>query len=483
MTPQELKKSIIQLALKGQLTNHFSSSSVDDLLNLIKVKRDELVKKGLAKKAKISTPFEETPFDIPETWKWVRLSDVAFVNGGYAFKSSDYKEQGIRIIRISDFNEFGFVDSKIVRQEYKDEYEPYVLNINDILLCMTGGTVGKSYFVESMSEPMVTNQRVATIKIINPCQKYINYVILSPFVQKIIQDSKNSTNDNISMDTIYDFPIPLPPLDEQEQIVSVIEGLLPLIEKYGEAWEKLEAFNAKFPTDMKKSILQTAMKGKLVEQLDSEGSGQELLNCILDTQKSMYKKGQISKPKKYGEITEDEIPFEIPDNWVWARLSDVVYNHGQETPTDTFSYIDIGSIDNVNQRLNEVENLVEAKNAPSRARKIVEFGDIIYSTVRPYLHNMCIIDKKFSRKPIASTGFAVLCPFNGLSNKFLFYYLLSPQFDEYANRTDNSKGVAYPAINDDRLFRAVIPLPPLKEQERIVAKIEELLPLCRKLVK
>jgi len=172
----------------------------------------------------------------------------------------------------------------------------------------------------------------------------------------------------------------------------------------------------------------------------------------------------------------DEIPFEIPDSWEWVRLGSIVYSRGQMKPTSDFCYVDIGSIDNKRQRLGDTENIVTPDKAPSRARKIIDVGDIIYSTVRPYLHNMCIIDRQFSLQPIASTGFATMTCYSGLLNKYLFYYLLAPDFDNYANDTENSKGVAYPAINDDRLYKALIPIPALAEQHRIVAKVEELLP-------
>ena len=172
----------------------------------------------------------------------------------------------------------------------------------------------------------------------------------------------------------------------------------------------------------------------------------------------------------------DGVPFEIPDNWEWVRLSKIVYNRGQMTPANDFCYIDIGSIDNKHQKLSDEENIIAIDKAPSRARKIVDIGDILYSTVRPYLHNMCIIDRSFSHQPIASTGFAALTCHTGFYNEFLFYYLMSPVFDAYANDTDNAKGVAYPAINDNKLYKALIPVPPAAEQKRIVEKIKKVLP-------
>ena len=249
---------------------------------------------------------------------------------------------------------------------------------------------------------------------------------------------------------------------------------------------------------LKNSILQLAVQGKLVPQDSSDEPASVLLQRIKAEKQELIKAGKIKKDKKSSEIfrgasrnlpytfceqigkeirdISDEIPFEIPDSWEWVRLGSIVYNRGQMKPTSDFCYVDIGSIDNKRQRLGDTENIITPDKAPSRARKIIDVDDIIYSTVRPYLHNMCIIDRQFSLQPIASTGFATMTCYSGLLNKYLFYYLLAPDFDNYANDTENSKGVAYPAINDDRLYKALIPLPPLSEQHRIVAKIEELLP-------
>ncbi len=230
------------------------------------------------------------------------------------------------------------------------------------------------------------------------------------------------------------------------------------------------------PERLKKSILQEAIEGRLVPQDPNDEPASVLLDKIRKEKAKLVKEGKLKKKDLVETpIEEDEIPFKIPESWHIVRLGEITYNHGQKTPDEDFSYIDIGSIDNKFQKLNDEENIIKAKDAPSRARKIVKRGDVIYATVRPYLHNMCIIDKDFSKEPIASTGFAVLSCINGLYNKFLFYYLLSPVFDSYANDGDNAKGMAYPAINDKKLYNGVVPLPPLAEQHRMVEKIEQLL--------
>ncbi|MBV1759068.1 MAG: restriction endonuclease subunit S [Dethiosulfatibacter sp.] len=230
--------------------------------------------------------------------------------------------------------------------------------------------------------------------------------------------------------------------------------------------------------DLKNSILQLAIQGKLVEQREEEVTAKELLEKIETEKKQLLNEGKIKNQKALPPIKEDEIPFDIPDSWEWVRLGDITHNWGQKKPDSTFDYIDVGSIDNVNGKLSDNENLVEAKNAPSRARKLVKKGTVIYSTVRPYLLNICIINKEFKHEPIASTAFAILHPFIGFNEIYLYYVLRSPMFISYVNST--MLGVAYPAINDANLLSGLIPLPPLEEQKRIVAKIEELKPYVDK---
>lgn len=231
------------------------------------------------------------------------------------------------------------------------------------------------------------------------------------------------------------------------------------------------------PQELKNSILQLAVQGKLVSQDPSEGTGEELYRQIQAEKQKLIKEGKIKKGKPLPEITEDEIPFDIPESWKWVRLGSAVYNWGQKQPENRFCYVDVGSINNQKHTLNNNNTVVEAKDASSRARKIVKREDVIFATIRPYLQNICIIDRDFPYEPIVSTAFAVMhCP-NGLYNKFLYYYLLSPSFMSFANATDKAKGVAYPAIGEKDFFNGILPLPPLAEQKRIVAKIEELLPL------
>ena len=234
--PERLKKSILQEAIEGRLVPQDPNDEpASVLLNRIREEKQQLVKEGkLKKKDLIETPIteDEIPFEIPESWEWVRLGYVSKLLGGFAFKSHEYTSEGSRVIRISDISEKGFVNNNIVRHSYNENLNQYVIYPKDILMAMTGGTVGKSLFVNTVpEEKMLLNQRVALIRCYDILVDYIDYVIKSNYIQSIISDSKNSTNDNISMADIFNFMIPLPPLAEQHRIVEKLEQLLGEVDK------------------------------------------------------------------------------------------------------------------------------------------------------------------------------------------------------------------------------------------------------------
>jgi len=229
---------------------------------------------------------------------------------------------------------------------------------------------------------------------------------------------------------------------------------------------------------LRELILELAVRGKLVPQDPTDLPASDLLEKITREKARLIKEGKIKKQKPLPEISEDEKPFELPAGWEWARIGDIGHDWGQKTPENDFTYIEVSAIDNVAGIVKSPITL-KSSEAPSRARKIVQVGTVIYSTVRPYLKNICVIEQKYSPEPIASTAFAILHPLQKMPGRFIAFYLKSPVFVKYVESIQT--GIAYPAINDKQFFGGVISIPPLAEQHRIVAKVDELMALCDQL--
>lgn len=229
---------------------------------------------------------------------------------------------------------------------------------------------------------------------------------------------------------------------------------------------------------LRELILELAVRGKLVPQDPTDELASVLLERIAEEKAQLVKEKKIKKSRKYEAIDESSLPFDIPSNWEWARIEDLGHDLGQKKPDQTFTYVDVGSI---NKELGFIEDpsIMQASEAPSRARKLVKENTVIYSTIRPYLLNIAVIDRNFSPEPIASTAFAIVHPLSGVSSSYIYRYLRSPSFIEYVESVQT--GVAYPAINDKQFFYGLIPVPPTKEQHRIVAKVDELMTLCDQL--
>ena len=554
MTAQQLKNSILKLAISGKLVPQDPNDEpASVLVEKIRKEKEKLIKEGKIKKeknpsyifrgkdglfyekfisvgenvtnknigvnttgknvgAKLCKPIEnvkdssakcineEIPFEIPESWEWCRLS---FANEIYTGNSinENVKKQKYTNIKAG----YNYIGTKDVGFNNEIDYDngikiPFneinfrIANKNSVLLCIEGGSAGRKIAI--LKEDVCFGNKLCCFRQYCINEKFLYYYLQSNLFIDVFKENTTGIIGGVSVNTIKSLFLPLPPLQEQQRIVLEIERYLPLINEYNKLQTELDTLDNEFPEKLKKSILQEAIKGKLVEQDPSDEPASVLLDKIRKEKEKLIKEGKIKKDKNESIIykrdnsyyeklngvekcIDDEIPFEIPESWEWARLKSIVYNNGQTKPNEDFCYIDIGSIDNISNKLNDTELIISPKDAPSRARKIVKYGDIIYSTVRPYLHNICIINREFSHKAIASTGFAVMSCFKGLNNQYLFCILLSPQFDNYANSSDNSKGVAYPAINDEKFYNALVPLAPYNEQARIIKKIYKLTSICQ----
>jgi type I restriction enzyme, S subunit len=227
---------------------------------------------------------------------------------------------------------------------------------------------------------------------------------------------------------------------------------------------------------LRELILTLAVQGKLVPQDPSDEPASELLKKIRAEKDRLIAEGKIKRDKPLAEIADEEKSFELPHGWEWVRIPEITYGLGQGEPKAAFTYIDVAAIDNAVGLITHDVGVLEAADAPSRARKNVTQGTVIYSTVRPYLKNIAIVEHQYVPRAIASTAFAVLHPHTGVLSKYLLHYLRSQPFTDFVN--SKAVGVAYPAINDANFFQGIVPLPPLAEQSRIVTRVKELMQVC-----
>ena len=251
----KLRKSILQEAIQGKLVPQIAEEgTAEELLEQIKTEKQKLVKEGKLKKTALNDSVifrgddnkywekngisvacidDEIPFEIPSTWIWCRLGDCVKIIGGYAFKSYELKSPvGYRVIRISDISENGLVNKNIVKYSGNENLDQYLIKENDILIAMTGGTVGKSLLLNNaLNEPLLLNQRVAIIRNFWINVEYLNTFLHSPYIKQIIDKKKNSTNDNISMSDLNDFLLPLPPLKEQHRIVEKFKNVTSIMSR------------------------------------------------------------------------------------------------------------------------------------------------------------------------------------------------------------------------------------------------------------
>ncbi len=477
MTPQELKNSILQLAIQGKLVEQRpEEGTAEELFARIQEEKQRLIKAGKIKKEKPLPEIteDEKPFEIPESWMWVRLGEIFQHNTGKALNSTNRSGVSLKYITTSNLYWNRFELSNLKEMFFTDtELEKCTVQKGDLLVC-EGGDIGRAAIWQSDDNIRIQNHIHRLRAYSTVCTEFFYYLF---YLYKHAGwiGGKGIGIQGLSSKAIHILVFPLPPFAEQKRIVAKIEELLPYIDRYEQAWSKLEQFNSRFPEDMKKSLLQYAIQGKLVEQRPEEGTAEELFAQIQEEKQRLIKARKIKKEKSLPAITDDEKPFEIPESWMWVRFLSVVdIATNLVSPIEYKGYMHIApdNIEKASGHLLKCRTVEEDKVASSN--HLFFKGQIIYSKIRPLLRKAVIA-------PFDGLCSADMYPLNtSLDKKFLLYYLLSDGFNMQIAEIMSSR-VKMPKINQTELGKVFLPLPPLAEQKRIVEKLEQLLPLCERL--
>lgn len=484
MIPEQLKLSILQSAFQGKLTGEcVPNETADDLYQQIQSEKQRLISEKKIKKEKplpeISA--DEIPFDIPDNWRWCYVGDLFLHNTGKAQNSSGSTNGIIRkFITTSNlyWGEFDF--TKVKEMPFTDtELERCTVKRGDLLVC-EGGDCGRSAVWDYDEEVCIQNH-VHRLRPYRDVNIYYFYYLFYLYKNTGRLRGRGVAIQGLSNEAIHKVVLPLAPLEEQHRIVAKIEELLPYVDRYATAYEKLEQFNAKFPNDMKKSILEYAIQGKLAEQRAEEGTGEELYRQIQAEKQQLIKEGKIKKEKPLPEIVEDEIPFDIPESWKWVRLSEIISVLGDGihgTPV----FDEMGDYYFVNGN-----NLAKGHIVFKADTKKVSF-DEYEKHKKPLDENTILISINgtignyafYAGEPIilgkSACYFSVL---TGVDKEYVRHLINTKFFMDYAVKEATQTTIKNVSLKAMRMLP--VPLPPLAEQKRIVAKLEEILPLCERL--
>ena len=513
MNGKQLKNSILQWAIQGKLVPQDPNDEpASVLLEKIRQEKERLIKEKKIKRDKNASIIfrgednsyyekvlatgevkcidEEIPFEIPSSWCWTRIGNI-FAHSSGKQQSSSNKGAGTprKFITTSNLYWGRFALDNVKVMNFTDEeIKTCSATKGDLLVCEGGAGYGRSAIWDKDYDICLQNHVHRLRPCINGICEYVYYLIY------LLKESNNLASvgtamPGLSANRLKGLLVPLPPLAEQQRIVSKLQELEPFIERYGKSEEALGELNATINDLLKKSILQEAIQGKLVPQTESEGTAAELLQQIKQEKQRLVKEGKLKKSalsdsviykgddnrywEKIGKETrciDDEIPFEIPSSWSWIRGKHAFLPMESIKPKNDFIYIDV---DAVNNKLNIIDKpkMILAGNAPSRATRKLHKNDVLFSMVRPYLKNVALVPDEFE-EAVASTGFYVITPSVGYHPQFLLHLMLSNYVVDGLNSF--MKGDNSPSINNCHIENYLYPLPPLAEQQRIVAQIEKL---------
>ena len=454
----------------------------EELYQQIQAEKQRLIAEKKIKKEKPLAEIteDEIPFDIPESWKWVRLGDCTgysqtkpkispkdITDDMWSLDLEDIQKESGAILTRTTASERKITGDKVLFYKGQVLYSKLRPYLKKILIAPDNG---------------ICTPELVPFNTYLVYANYIVYVLRSPHIDYVV----NSVTYGVKMprvgtETMVNLLIPLPPLSEQKRIVAKIEELLPLIGRYAVAYEKLEQFNAKFPEDMKKSLLQYAIQGKLVEQRPEEGTAKELFARIQEEKQRLIAEKKIKKEKPLPEITEDEKPFDIPESWKWVRLRDIISVlgdgiHGTPQYDDTGKYFFING-----------NNLVKGEIVIKSDTKKVSYEEfkkyekpLDESTILVSINGTIGNYAFYNGEPVILGKSA--CYFSlisGIDKEYICRLLNTQHFFDYAVKEATQTTIKNVSLKSMRMLP--VPLPPLSEQKRIVEKLEEILPLCERL--
>lgn len=463
MTPDQLKTSILKMAVSGKLVQNNDDEQVT-------IPNDEW-------------DGDEQPFDIPKNWIWKRFSYFGELRMGKTILKNELLKEGIPVYSATQSDDvLGYL--KNVELE---------LHPDDLVIPARGNSIG---FVTIIRDAVATcTQTTICCKNIHDILPVYLYYCCYAFKPVWFKYS-GSAIPQVTVAQISKCMVPVPPIEEQKRIVAKIEELLPYVDRYAEAYEKLEQFNAKFPEDMKKSILQYAIQGKLVEQRPEEGTAENLYQQIQEEKQRLIKEGKIKKEKPLAEIKEDEIPFDIPESWKWVRLGQIINFQGGYAFKSTAyvqssknQVIRLGNVKNNNLLIHEKEVFVDDELAKIASDYKLKENDILVSMTgtrrkKDYFFTLIVRkDDLKERNLYLNQRVGCFRAMPGIDVEYLLAVLQNEAIKNIIFLKETGTANQGNLGSEDMKEFVYIPLPPLNEQNRIVAKLKELLPYCDMLVK
>lgn len=456
---------------------------------------------------------EEIPFEIPTSWSWARLMNVSiYIQRGKSPKYSPIKKYPVVAQKCNQWAGFSIDKAQFIEPGTLSKYAAErILQDEDLMWNSTGlGTLGRMAVYYARLNPYelaVADSHVTVIRLFKPFMSplFFYFYFASPTVQSVIEDkSDGSTKQKeLSTTTVCNYLVPIPPRNEQTRIISKVTSLLPVIEKYGTQQEKLDKLNRTINEQIKKSVLQEAIQGKLVPQNASEGTAQELLEQIKTEKLKLVKEGKLKKSalndsvifrgddNKYYELIDgspvciDEfLPFQIPETWIWCKVKDLLdiqtgASFKKEQANANKKGIRILRGGNIlpNKYIFKDDDVFVSEEFVN-ANTILKKNCIITPAVTSLenIGKMAVIEKDYNN--VSAGGFVfIISPYIQAFNHSLLlaYFLQSPFLIEAMRGITKKSGAAFYNLGKERLKELYLPLPPMAEQSRIVGKINEVL--------